>query len=69
MTYGPKTEDITAEWKQTYNEEFHYLYSSPSIIILKPKDGRMDIIFGNTPIGRSMGILKDIIERDVKETV
>jgi hypothetical protein len=30
--FGPKRDELTGEWRQLHNEEFHDLYSSPSII-------------------------------------
>jgi hypothetical protein len=30
--FGPKTDEVTGEWRRLHNEEFHDLYSSPSII-------------------------------------
>jgi hypothetical protein len=29
---GPKRDEVTGEWKKLHKEEFHDLYSSPSII-------------------------------------
>jgi hypothetical protein len=30
--FGPKRDGVTEGWRKLYNEEFHNLYSSPSII-------------------------------------
>jgi hypothetical protein len=30
--FGPKRDEVTGGWRKLYNEEFHNLYSSPSII-------------------------------------
>jgi hypothetical protein len=30
--FGPKTDEVTGEWRKLYNEELHDLYSTPSII-------------------------------------
>jgi hypothetical protein len=30
--FGPKRGEVTGEWRKLHNEEFHDLYSSPSII-------------------------------------
>jgi hypothetical protein len=30
--FGPERDDVTGEWRKLHNEEFHDLYSSPSII-------------------------------------
>jgi hypothetical protein len=29
---GPKRDEVTGDWRKLHNEEFHKLYSSPSII-------------------------------------
>jgi hypothetical protein len=30
--FGPRRDEMTGEWRKLHNEEFHDLYSSPSII-------------------------------------
>jgi hypothetical protein len=30
--FGPKRDEVTAEWRNLHNEELHNLYSSPDII-------------------------------------
>jgi hypothetical protein len=30
--FGPKRDEVTAEWRKLHNEELHNLYSSPDII-------------------------------------
>jgi hypothetical protein len=30
--FGPKSDEVTAEWPTLHNEELHILYSSPNII-------------------------------------
>jgi hypothetical protein len=36
--FEPKRDEVTGEWRKLHNEEFHDLYSSPSIIrIIKAK--------------------------------
>jgi hypothetical protein len=30
--FGPKTDEVTGDWRKVHNEELHNLYSSPSII-------------------------------------
>jgi hypothetical protein len=30
--FGPKTDEVTGEWRKLHNEELHNLYSSPDII-------------------------------------
>jgi hypothetical protein len=30
--FGPKRDEATGEWRKLHNEEFHDLYSSPTIV-------------------------------------
>jgi hypothetical protein len=30
--FGPRRDDVTAEWRKMHNEELHHLYSSLNII-------------------------------------
>jgi hypothetical protein len=30
--FGPKRDEVTGEWRKLHNEEFHDLYSSPTIV-------------------------------------
>jgi hypothetical protein len=30
--FGPKTDEVTGEWRKLHSEELHMLYSSPNII-------------------------------------
>jgi hypothetical protein len=32
--FGLKRAEVTGGWRKLHNEKFHYLYSSPSIIIM-----------------------------------
>jgi hypothetical protein len=32
--FGPKRDEVTAEWRKLHNEELRDFYSSPSIIII-----------------------------------
>jgi hypothetical protein len=32
--FGPKRDVVTGGWRKLHNEELHYLYSSPIIIIM-----------------------------------
>jgi hypothetical protein len=36
---GPKRDEVTGGWRKLHNEEFHYLYSSSSIIRLEDEMG------------------------------
>jgi hypothetical protein len=39
--FGPKTNEVTGEWRKLYNEEFNDLYLSPSIVrVIKLKTMR-----------------------------
>jgi hypothetical protein len=30
--FGPKRDEVTEEWKKLHSEEFHDLYSSPTVV-------------------------------------
>jgi hypothetical protein len=32
--FGPKTDEVTGDWRKLHNEELHNLYSLPNIIIM-----------------------------------
>jgi len=32
IIFGPKTDEVTREWKELHNEELTDLYSSPSFV-------------------------------------
>jgi hypothetical protein len=38
--FGPKTDEVTGEWRKLHHEELNYLYSSPNIVRVI-KSGRM----------------------------
>jgi hypothetical protein len=39
--FGPKTAEVTGDWRKLHNEELHNLYSSPNIIrMIKDDMGR-----------------------------
>jgi hypothetical protein len=41
--FGPRRDEVTAEWRKLHNEELHDLYSSPSIIrIMKARRIRLE---------------------------
>jgi hypothetical protein len=41
--FGPKSDEVTGEWRKLHNKELHDLYSSPSIIrIIKSKRMRWE---------------------------
>jgi hypothetical protein len=37
---GPKRNEVTGRWRKLLNENLHDMYSSPSIIIIKPRSMR-----------------------------
>jgi hypothetical protein len=48
--FGPKRDEVTAGWRELYNEEMHNFYSLPSIIrIIKSR--RMSLVGKEMNIG------------------
>jgi hypothetical protein len=37
--FGPKRDEVTGDWRNLNNEEFHNLYSSPNIIRMMTQGG------------------------------
>jgi hypothetical protein len=45
--FGPKRDEVTGGWRKLHNEEFHNLYSSPSIIrVIKSRRGARGSVVG-----------------------
>jgi hypothetical protein len=80
--FGPKRDEVTAEWRKLHNEELHNLYSSPNIFrMIKPRRmrwagrvarmGRRGIHSGKparkTPLARSRRRWGDNIKIDLRE--
>jgi hypothetical protein len=71
--FGPKTDEMTGEWRKMHKEELHDLYSSPSIIrIMNLRKmrwaghvARMER--GGTCIGRPRHMSLDNIRMDLVE--
>jgi hypothetical protein len=39
--FGPKTDDVTVDWRKVHNEELNDLYTSPNtILVIKPRTKR-----------------------------
>jgi hypothetical protein len=43
--FGPKSDEVTGDWRKLHNEELHNLYSSPNIIGMKRWAGH-DVCMG-----------------------
>jgi hypothetical protein len=44
--FGPKRDEVTADWRKMHNEEFHNLYSSPNKIrMIKVKKDEMGMAY------------------------
>jgi hypothetical protein len=37
--FGPKREEVAGGWRRLHNEELHYLYPSPNIIMVRNQGG------------------------------
>jgi hypothetical protein len=52
-TFGPKTEEVTREWRNLHNENLYYLYSPYIIQVMKSKATKCS--FGGHEIHRREG--------------
>ena len=50
---GPKREEVTGDWRNFCNDEFHNLHSSPNIFIRMIRSKRMKMV-GHTAHMRKM---------------
>jgi hypothetical protein len=77
--FGPKRDEVIREWRKLHNEEFHDLYSSPSIVRMikskrmrwagrvarmREKRGKPE---GQRPFGRPRRRWEDNIKMDPQE--
>jgi hypothetical protein len=75
--FGPKRDEVAGGWRKLHNDEFHNLYSSPSIIrMIKPRRLRwarnvarilVGKANGKRPLGRPRCRWVDNMKRNLRE--
>jgi hypothetical protein len=60
--FGPKTDEVTGEWRKLHNEELHNLYSSPDIIS-QIKSRRMRWAGHVASMGEERKVYKVLVEK------
>jgi hypothetical protein len=60
--FGPKRDEATGEWRNLYNKELRYLYSSPSIIRII-KSGRMRLPGHVAQMGEKRNAYMSLVEK------
>jgi hypothetical protein len=60
--FGPKTDEVTGEWRKLYNEELNNLYSSPNIVrVIKLK--RIKWAGHVARMGERRGVFRVFVEK------
>ena len=59
-TFGPRTDEVTGEWRRLHNEELNDLYSSPNIVrVIKSR--RMRCAGHVAPMGEERGVYSVLV--------
>jgi hypothetical protein len=58
--FGPKSDEVTGEWKKLHNEELNNLYSSPNIVRVT-KSRRMRWAGQVARMGEGKGVYRDLV--------
>jgi hypothetical protein len=64
--FEPKGNEMTGCWRKPHNEEFHNLYSSPSIIKMI-KSSRMRCTGHVAPMGQNIRAYKFLVEKSEED--
>jgi len=80
--FGPRSDEVTGEWRRLHNEEINDLYCSPIIVRVKneigglcstcgERSGGYSVLVGKPggkrPLGRTRGRWEDNINMDLQE--
>ena len=58
--FGPRTDEVTGEWRRLHNEELNDLYSSPNIVrVIKSR--RLSWAGHMTLMGEEMGVYRVLV--------
>jgi hypothetical protein len=59
--FGPKTDEVTGDWRKLHSEELRNLYSSPNIIRQKKKSRRMRWAVNVAGMGEERKVYKVLV--------
>ena len=65
--FGPRRDEVTADWRRLHNEEINVLYSSPNIVRVK-KSRRIRLAGHVARMGEERGVYRVLVGNRRDET-